>query len=135
MVPEQMNSDRFDRIIGDLSGLPDVKMTRPSTQIDSLPLVGTTVTYVVQTARLEKGYAIFVQVVDADGRTRFVIPPKVAAAIYRQRQALADRSTPASRARKTASKARAKAKADKAKRKAAWAAAHPDKAGKNPFAK
>lgn len=81
--------DAFDRIIGAIDGLPDVKKARPSTVTTVLPIIGRSQTYVVQTYHdREDGFTVFLQMVDAEGRARIAIPPKVAAAIYRQRDAL-----------------------------------------------
>lgn len=80
--------DPFDRIIGQIDGLPDVDKARPSTVSTVLPILGRAQTYVVQTYRDEGGFYVFLQVVDATGGQRIAIPPKVAAAIYRQRDAL-----------------------------------------------
>ena len=119
---QSLGGRKFDRIHSSLNGLPDTKMTRPSTLLDQLPIIGDTTTYVVQTHRAkDEGFTIFLQVVDAEGRERFVIPPKVAAAIYRQRQSLTDRSTPESRKRKADARARAKKKAEKVARRARYA--------------
>ena len=117
-----MNQDHvaqptFDRVYSGLDGLPGIKSVKPSTVVSSLPIIGTTVTYVVQTIKTsDMGFTLFVQVVDAEGRARLVIPNKVCQAIYRQRQALTDRSTPQSRAataRKRARKAQKTARARK----------------------
>src|SRR5262245_10332685 len=81
--------DAFDRIIGAIDGLPDVAKARPSTVTTVLPIIGNSQTYVVQTYKdREGGFTVFLQMVDAEGRARLAIPPKVAAAIYRQREAL-----------------------------------------------
>lgn len=133
MPENEAQTAKFDRILGDLTGLPDVKMSRPSTQLDVLPIVGDAVTYVVTTARSEAGFTIFLQIVDAEGRARLVIPPRVSAALYRQRQSLADRSTPASRQRAKKARETAKAKRDREARRKKWAEAHPGKVGVNPF--
>jgi hypothetical protein len=82
-------SDNFDRVIGALDGLPDVTKTRPTTIASVLPMLGNAQTFIVQTYRQrESGDTIFLQVIDADGSDRMVIPPKVAAAIARQHDAL-----------------------------------------------
>jgi hypothetical protein len=81
--------DIFDRLIGSLHGLPDVRATRPSTVTTVLPLLGNSQTFVVQTYRQrDAGDTIFLQMVDAEGRARIVIPPRVADAIARQRVSL-----------------------------------------------
>src|SRR5437016_1206910 len=96
--------ERFDKVHGVLTGLPDVRMTKPATILESVPIVNLTTTAVVQTYRNleEDTFVIFLQLVDATGHTRLVIPDRVARAIYRQRDNLMDRSTPESRRRAAA---------------------------------
>src|SRR3989304_990356 len=92
---------KFDRVRGGLEGLPGTRMTQPSTVIQAIPIIGTVVSYIIETWKDdEHGFVMFLQLVDADGRERFILPNKVLRAIYRQRDRLADRSTPESRARK-----------------------------------
>lgn len=124
---EDQQRARFDRVMGTLVGLPGVRATRPATVMQTIPILNDTTTVVVQSMKTEDdGYLIFVQVVDSSGHMRIVLPDKVARAIYRQREALADRSTPESRRRAKAKRDREKARAEKARRSAAWRAAHPD---------
>lgn len=93
-------TDKFDRIRGALDGLPGTRKTRPSTVVESMPIVGNTTTYVVETLRMEDARLIcFLQIVDSDGRARLVLPDKVVSAIASQRERLFDRSTPESRKR------------------------------------
>lgn len=85
--------DHFDRIIGSIDGLPDVQRARPSTVTTVMPIIGQSQTYVVQSYKEPAderagGFYIFLQRVDAEGGIRIAIPPKVADAIYRQRDAL-----------------------------------------------
>ena len=80
--------DAFDRIIGQIDGIPGVHKARPSTVTTVLPILGNAQTYVVQTYKTDEGMFGFVQMVDAEGRARVVLPPKVMSAIYRQRDAL-----------------------------------------------
>src|SRR5262245_45373602 len=91
----------FDRMLSQMTGLPDSKLAKPRTILDIYPMVyERNVTFVVQTHRgKETGFTIFLQIVDAQGSRRVVIPSKVADAIYSQRAALVDRSTPESRKR------------------------------------
>lgn len=124
---EQAQRARFDKLMGTLDGLPGVKQTRPTTVMQTIPILNDTTTVVVQSMKSEDdGYLIFVQVVDSAGHMRIVLPDKVARAIYRQRDSLADRSTPESRARARARREREKRRAAKAERSAAWRAKHPD---------
>ena len=105
--------DQFDRIAGAIIGVPDVKQTAASSVVEALPIVGNVTTYTVQTFRLpERGFMAFLTIASSEGAFRHVLPDKVLAAIYRQRERLTDRSTPASRAR-------AKAKRDRARKRAA----------------
>ena len=88
MEQEPRRRDIFDRIIGAIDGLPGVRKSRASTVTEILPILGNSQTHVVQTYKGDDGFYVFVQTVDAEGRARVVLPPKVAAAIYRQRDAL-----------------------------------------------
>jgi hypothetical protein len=118
---------RFDRVMGTYHDLPDARFTRPTTVMQTIPILNETTTAVVQSLKSEDdGYMIFVQIVDSTGHMRIVLPDKVARAIYRQREALADRSTPDSRRRAKAKRDRERARAEKAARSAAWRAKHPD---------
>lgn len=110
-------SQRFDRIIGGLHGLPGVKSTRPTTVRSILPLANEATTHIVQTMRLEDGsFVVFIETMDAQGHVRLVLPDKVAQAVYRQRSSLTDRSTPESRARKAAKAARDRRRVEKLER-------------------
>jgi hypothetical protein len=81
--------DTFDRVIGAIDGLPDVHKSRPTTVTTVMPIVGRSQTYVAQTYRDKEGrFTVFLQMVDAEGRARIVVPPKVMAAVYRQRESL-----------------------------------------------
>jgi hypothetical protein len=115
-------ASKFDRVIGMLHDLPDVKETRPSTVIGVMPILGDVQTYVVQTYRQGADYFGFLQMVDAEGRERVIIPAKVMAAIYRQRESLQDRSTPESRARERKRRERQRRRKEHEKRSAAWRA-------------
>ncbi|HEV8228968.1 MAG TPA: hypothetical protein VGQ86_03340 [Candidatus Limnocylindria bacterium] len=90
---QQQTPDTFDRIIGTIDGLPDVDNTRPAAISAVLPIIGRAQTYVVRTYRTREGrFTIFLELVDAEGRARIVVPDKVAAAIYRQREQLIKRA-------------------------------------------
>jgi hypothetical protein len=114
---------QFDRVLAGIHGLPGFRQTKPTTIIDTVPIVGIVTTYVVQSFRTaDRGHTIFLQVL-AEGRFhRLILPSKVAQALYRQRDALADRSTPQSRARATAKRKREAERKAKAARKAKYAA-------------
>jgi hypothetical protein len=112
----------FDRVIGTLTDLPDVRQNKPTTVTTMLPIVGAVTTYVVQMYKSqESGHVLFLQVVDAEGRERFVLPHKVVEAIARQRERLADRSTPESRARKRKAGERARRRKEREARRATFA--------------
>jgi len=103
--------------------LPQAKATKPATIIDS-SLFGMDQTTIVRTRRHpQEGFSIFLQVASREGGVvQLVLGKEVCAALYRQRDRLMDRSTPASRQRAKASRERAKVRAAKAARKAAKAA-------------
>jgi len=82
--------DEFDRIIRSLTDLPDVVKTAPRTIIDVSFMLNLAQTFVVQTYRhRDKGDYILVQHIGRSGEGfRLILPPKVAATIARQRDAL-----------------------------------------------
>jgi hypothetical protein len=81
--------DKFDRMMGALTNLPDVAHTKPSTVVAVSPLIGEAQTFIIQTFRQrEVGDTVFLQYVDGEGRVRLAIPPAAAEAIARQRDAL-----------------------------------------------
>lgn len=81
--------DQFDRLMGQLDGLPDVTNTKPSTIRTMTPLLGTSQLFIVQTYRQRDiGDTVFLECVDKDGTTRIALPPQVADAISRQRDSL-----------------------------------------------
>lgn len=85
--------DEFDRILGSLDGLPDVSSVKPTTIRTITPLVGAAQTFIIQTFRQrDVGDTIFIEHVGKNGSLRLVIPPKVADAISRQRDALTARA-------------------------------------------
>jgi len=105
--------DMFDRLLGSLEGLPDVVCTKPATIRATVPILGSAQTYIVQTYRQrEQGDTIFLECVSADGSLRLAIPPKIAEAIARQRDALTDK------ARSKAAKAAAQERMERGERPA-----------------
>ncbi len=93
MTNESSGRDAYDRQLGMIDDLPDVLSTRPSTIVDTTPIVGLSQTFIVQSYRQrEVGDRIFIQYVDSSGTQRIVIPPKVADVIARQRSALTKKS-------------------------------------------
>lgn len=128
MTDETSQQAQFDRVLGTLDGLPGHRVTRPTTIMQTIPIINRTTTAVVQTMRTEDGSVlIFLQVVRGEETVRLVLPDKVAQTIYRQRAALFDRSTPESRARAKAKRDRERKRAEKAERSAAWRARNPGK--------
>jgi|PlaIllAssembly_1097288.scaffolds.fasta_scaffold644353_3 hypothetical protein len=99
-MEEKSRLDKFDLAFGSLEGRPGVTMTRPTTVVSTLPIVGTAQTFIIQTARskdegnekAQPQFTTFVQYVDADGNTRLVMPPAVTEVMARQREALAGRA-------------------------------------------
>lgn len=86
---DEIRRDSYDRILGSLEGIPGVRKARASTVTTVLPMLGNSQTHVVQTYHsTEEGFYVFVQIVDADGRARIALPPKVVQALYRQHDAL-----------------------------------------------
>lgn len=81
---------KYDRMYGSII---DVSIsTKPSTIKVVQPVTGRAETFIIQTARHEeKGDYIFVECADEAGLVRLVLPPKVAAAIASQREALTKR--------------------------------------------
>jgi len=115
--------ETFDRVHGSLLHAQGGLSTKPSTVIASMPIIGTRTAYIVQSFKTgPHGYVVSLEIMDAQGPVRVILPDKVAQAIYRQRDRLADRSTPASRARKTRAAAVKKARTAKAARRAKYAA-------------
>lgn len=92
--------DAYDRVIRQLTGLPDTIATKPSTIATLTPIMNLAQTWIVQTYRqrdrggdaAKSKDIIFLQYIDANGGKRFVIPPDVADAIARQRDALSTKN-------------------------------------------
>jgi len=92
--------DRFDRVRAQIEGLPGYRRTRPTTITSTMPLVGDSVTYVIESVRDQDGEIMaFLQILDTEGGMRLVLPGKVVNAVVAQHERLFDRSTPDSRAR------------------------------------
>lgn len=86
---QSITRDKFDYMIGALHGLPDVVASAPTTIRTTVPIVGASVTFIIQTYRQrDSGDTIFVECVSGEGSLRLAIPPKVADAIARQRDAV-----------------------------------------------
>ena len=93
-TPDYATVDHFDRQLGQLDSLPGGVQTKPSTIQTLTPLIGAAQTWIVQTIRVpEHGDTLFIQTIQGDNKSlRLVIPPKVAEAISRQRDALTARA-------------------------------------------
>jgi len=86
---EDTRRDTFDRIIGTIDGLPGVRKSKASTVVTVLPILGNAQTFVIQTYQdRDEGFTVFVQAISGEASYRIVLPPKVAQAMYRQREAL-----------------------------------------------
>jgi hypothetical protein len=85
-------SDPFDRVLGDLTGLPGHLYSRPTTVATTIPILGNAQTYVIRTIRTpENRYIGFIELIEANRSMRLVVPSKAMAALYRQRESLATR--------------------------------------------
>lgn len=92
---EYRTIDKFDRMHGSLTGRADVTRVRPTTISVHTALIGATQTYIVETMRAhddQGGDTVFIQYVDDLGAVRIYLPPAVADAIVRQRDALTTKS-------------------------------------------
>lgn len=84
-----MDGNNYDRLIGALHGLPDVVSTKASAFKVTIPMVGISESFIIQTYRQrERGDYIFLETVSASGSIRIALPPEVADTIARQRDAL-----------------------------------------------
>jgi len=102
--PSAAMPDAFDRLRGSLEHLPGVYHTKPSTLVLSVPLLGTSETFIVETWRQRDEHdqagdeadprapsrdTIFLQHIGRDRLvTKIAIPAAVADVIARQRDAL-----------------------------------------------
>lgn len=101
----ESSPDPFDRLLGSMHGLPDVTSTKPTIARSISPLMGTSEMFVIQTYRQKEiGDTIFLEAVSKAGTVRLALPPQVADAIARQRDALTGKSR--SRAAKATMEAR-----------------------------
>lgn len=88
-----MSDNSFDRLIGALSGLPDVIEVKPTTIRCTTPLLGLSQIFIVQTMRQKDvGDHIFLETISEQGSIRIALTPQVADAIARQRDALTTKS-------------------------------------------
>lgn len=86
--------DTFDRLLGQLQGLPETTQVKPATIQVLPPLgVGGTQTYIVQTIRQRDfGDFTFIQYVNNEGAQRMILPPEVTALVNRQRDSISARN-------------------------------------------
>lgn len=92
-MAEEKTLSNFDRLAGQLHGLPDVVSSKPATLVTMEPITGITETFIVRTVRQwGKGDTIFLQSISAEGSMRIAVPPDVSDAIARQRETLATKS-------------------------------------------
>lgn len=90
-MAEEQQVSKYDRVRGGLDGV--ALFTKPTTIRSVQSITGKAETYVVETGRHpELGDTIFVECVDENGVARLALPPKVADAISRQRDALTART-------------------------------------------
>jgi hypothetical protein len=82
----KLPTDPFDMLISKWIGLPNGAHTAP-TVVQDVDFYGKTTSYMLQTVRDEKGPMVFVTQVNAEGATRYILPPAVLRAIDRQRDA------------------------------------------------
>jgi len=81
-------SDPFDITLANLSGHPNGASAPPAIT-QSVDPYGNVTQYIVQTVRWAEGDTVFVTQVNARGRDRFILPPKVLALVQRQRDLVA----------------------------------------------
>lgn len=93
--------DSYDRLLGNMDGLPGVTSTRPSTVEVVTPIVGRSQTYIVRTFRQQRTdaegrpsgpaeFTTFVQFVEGKEAVKLAFPPKVSELIARQRESLTE---------------------------------------------
>lgn len=83
-LPEDVYSQTWARLIDNPAAI-----TAKGTTIDLTTMLGHTETWVIRTIRVGLSETIFLQRVNAEGGTRFLLPAAVASAINRQREAIA----------------------------------------------
>jgi hypothetical protein len=80
-------TSQFEQTLSRLVGLPNGAHTQP-TVVQAMDFYGNVSTYLVQTVKWEDGESVFITCVQGEQATKMVLPPKVTAAIIRQRDAL-----------------------------------------------
>lgn len=79
-------TDQFDQMLARLVGLPGGAHTQP-TVVQDADFYGKVTSWMVQTVKHDGGETVFLTCVNGDGSARYVLPPRVLAAIDRQRAA------------------------------------------------
>ena len=118
MSEDQKMPDEYDRLLGQLDGLPGALQTKPAT-VQLVSLLGATKTYIVRTVRLQDArtddadsmaaparFTIFLECYSREESIRIALPARIADLIMRQRDALTDQAR-----RKSAKRASATRKA------------------------
>lgn len=83
-VSAARTSDPFDRMLSDMSGLPNGAHTKP-TVVQAIDFYGNSTQYIVQTVRTDETITAFVTLVNSAGSVRTILPETVLATIDRQR--------------------------------------------------
>jgi len=78
-------TDPFDIALANLTGHPNGGQTAP-TIAQSVDQYGNITQHIIQTVRWDSGDTVFITQVNAAGRERFILPPKVLGVIDRQRE-------------------------------------------------
>lgn len=97
---------KYDRVYAGLLGGNNL-MVKATTIEYVQNVTGETETYIIQTIRAQDGDYVAIKFIDKEGVKRLILPPKVAATIERQHNALTGRS------RSIASKAAMKMRMDR----------------------
>lgn len=80
---EALPTDDYSRTLARL--LDNPASISSSSTIDAVTFLGNSETWVIKTVRVDGLETLFLQVINADGGRRFVLPPAVSAALTRQR--------------------------------------------------
>jgi len=80
-------TDPFDVALANVTGHPNGAHTQPAV-VQSVDHYGNVSSYMVQTVKWDQGISVFVTQVNAEGSSRYVLPPKVIAVMQRQQDAV-----------------------------------------------
>jgi hypothetical protein len=86
-VTAARTSDPFDKLLSSLIGLPNGAHTKPAV-VQDIDFYGHATSYMVQTVRTDESITAFVTQVNASGSVRSILPERVLAVIYRQRESI-----------------------------------------------